>query len=588
MKQPATLPTLRRQGAALTVLALAVVLAALAGLCFGSQGYTPLQLWQAWCSGDPQNAVYRVLLHVRWPRTLAGLLAGSALAAAGVLLQAVLNNAMASPNVIGVNAGAGLAALCAAALWPAHPNAVQPAAFAGALAAALLVYGLALGAGVSRTTLVLAGLAVSGMLTAGMNTIKLLYPDAIAGASDFLVGGLSGVTLSGLKGAVPYLITGTLLALLLAADLNVLCLGEQSAASLGLHIGAVRFLGILAAALLAGAAVSFAGLLSFVGLLAPHIARQLVAITIAFCCPRPCCWGRLLLCCVMCWHAACLLRLNCQWAFCCPSSAGRSSLACCCTAGGGECMIELQHVSAGYGAQDVVRDVSFAAPNGQLTALIGPNGSGKTTLLRAMTRTLPCRSGNILLDDRSIASYGRKEFARTAAFMPQSRPVPGITVRALVAHGRFPYLGFSRRMTAQDTAAVEQAMRRTGTLDWANRDVRALSGGERQRVYLAMALAQGGTTILLDEPGAFLDVRAQFELLDLLRSVAAGGKAVVLVMHELPQAMQYADRIALLGGGRLLGCDTSAALAATGAVDRVFGVRLCRAPDGVWYVKAEG
>lgn len=240
MKQPATLPTLRRQGAALTVLALAVVLAALAGLCFGSQGYTPLQLWQAWCSGDPQNAVYRVLLHVRWPRTLAGLLAGSALAAAGVLLQAVLNNAMASPNVIGVNAGAGLAALCAAALWPAHPGTVQPAAFAGALAAALLVYGLALGAGVSRTTLVLAGLAVSGMLTAGMNTIKLLYPDAIAGASDFLVGGLSGVTLSGLKGAVPYLITGTLLALLLAADLNVLCLGEQSAASLGLHIGAVR------------------------------------------------------------------------------------------------------------------------------------------------------------------------------------------------------------------------------------------------------------------------------------------------------------------------------------------------------------
>lgn len=206
-------------------------------------------------------------------------------------------------------------------------------------------------------------------------------------------------------------------------------------------------------------------------------------------------------------------------------------------------MIELQHVSVGYGAQDVVRDVSFAAPNGQLTALIGPNGSGKTTLLRAMTRTLPCRSGNILLDDRSIASYGRKEFARTAAFMPQSRPVPGITVRALVAHGRFPYLGFSRRMTAQDTAAVEQAMRRTGTLDWANRDVRALSGGERQRVYLAMALAQGGTTILLDEPGAFLDVCARFELLDLLRSVAAGGKAVCWLCTICPRPCSM--RIAL-------------------------------------------
>lgn len=98
-------------------------------------------------------------------------------------------------------------------------------------------------------------------------------------------------------------------------------------------------------------------------------------------------------------------------------------------------------------------------------------------------------------------------------------------------------------MTAQDTAAVEQAMRRTGTLDWANRDVRALSGGERQRVYLAMALAQGGTTILLDEPGAFLDVRAQFELLDLLRSVAAGGKAWCWLCTSCPRPCSM--RIAL-------------------------------------------
>ena len=195
-------------------------------------------------------------------------------------------------------------------------------------------------------------------------------------------------------------------------------------------------------------------------------------------------------------------------------------------------MIELQHVSAGYGAQDVVRDVSFAAPNGQLTALIGPNGSGKTTLLRAMTRTLPCRSGNILLDDRSIASYGRKEFARTAAFMPQSRPVPGITVRALVAHGRFPYLGFSRRMTAQDTAAVEQAMRRTGTLDWANRDVRALSGGERQRVALASRLALRPRVLLLDEPTANVDAASARAIALAVRNSTAEGMTVVCATHD--------------------------------------------------------
>ena len=214
-------------------------------------------------------------------------------------------------------------------------------------------------------------------------------------------------------------------------------------------------------------------------------------------------------------------------------------------------MIELQHVSAGYGAQDVVRDVSFAAPNGQLTALIGPNGSGKTTLLRAMTRTLPCRSGNILLDDRSIASYGRKEFARTAAFMPQSRPVPGITVRALVAHGRFPYLGFSRRMTAQDTAAVEQAMRRTGTLDWANRDVRALSGGERQRMLLAQVLCQEPDVLLLDEPGNHLDLRFQQELFLLIDAWRREpGHAVVSVVHDLSLARKFGTHALLLSSGR--------------------------------------
>ena len=213
-------------------------------------------------------------------------------------------------------------------------------------------------------------------------------------------------------------------------------------------------------------------------------------------------------------------------------------------------MIELQHVSAGYGAQDVVRDVSFAAPNGQLTALIGPNGSGKTTLLRAMTRTLPCRSGNILLDDRSIASYGRKEFARTAAFMPQSRPVPGITVRALVAHGRFPYLGFSRRMTAQDTAAVEQAMRRTGTLDWANRDVRALSGGERQRIAIARAILKNAPILIFDEATSALDSRSEKHIQKSLK-VLMKNKTVIAVAHRL-STLREMDRIVVFEHGRIV------------------------------------
>ena len=159
---------------------------------------------------------------------------------------------------------------------PTVPGAVQFASFLGALGCSMLVYALAWRAGLSRTTLVLAGLAVSGMLTAGLNTLTLLWQEVVASSPGFMTGGLSGVTLSMLAAALPYLVVGMLLALFLAVDLNVLCLGEESAAGLGLHVTRTRFLGILAAALLAGAAVSFAGLLSFVGLLAPHMVRRFV------------------------------------------------------------------------------------------------------------------------------------------------------------------------------------------------------------------------------------------------------------------------------------------------------------------------
>lgn len=261
-----------RRAAALTVL-LAVCL--LLSIGCGSQWYSPAQLWQAVRSADTRDPVYRILFFVRLPRTAAALLAGSALGVAGALIQSVLNNAMASPNVIGVNAGAGLGALLAASLLPGAAALLPGAAFTGALAAALFIWMLAAMAGLSRTTLILAGVTVSSILTACMNTLKLLFPDAAVGSAAFLLGTLSGVTAAQLQRALPWLAAGFVLAALLAADLNVLQLGEDMAAGLGLAVGRVRFAALLTAALLAGAAVSFAGLVGFVGLLAPHIARRL-------------------------------------------------------------------------------------------------------------------------------------------------------------------------------------------------------------------------------------------------------------------------------------------------------------------------
>ena len=261
-------------------------------------------------------------------------------------------------------------------------------------------------------------------------------------------------------------------------------------------------------------------------------------------------------------------------------------------------LLEASGIGKNFGETKVLKDISLTLEQGEALAIIGSSGSGKTTLLRCLNflerpDTGVIRvNGETMWDAADPATQRESEVRKKRLhfgmvfqsfnLFPQYTALENVTLaRELMAKNN----GESRE---DIRSAGMELLSQMGLVDRANHYPHQLSGGERQRVYLAMALAQGGTTILLDEPGAFLDVRAQFELLDLLRSVAAGGKAVVLVMHELPQAMQYADRIALLGGGRLLGCDTSAALAATGAVDRVFGVRLCRAPDGVWYVKAEG
>lgn len=249
--------------------------AAALSLCLGSQDIPPGELLAALRQGDPDDPVLRILFYVRIPRTLAAGLAGSSLAMAGALIQAVLNNAMASPNVIGVNAGAGFAALLAACLAPGRAGLTPLASFLGALCTALFIYALAAKAGLSRTTLILAGVAVSSMLTAGSNALTFFFPDTVVGASAFLLGGFNGVTLAAVRSAGGYLAAGMVLAVALAADLDVLGLGEESAAGLGLHVGRTRFLAVLAAALLAGAAVSFSGLLGFVGLLVPHMARRL-------------------------------------------------------------------------------------------------------------------------------------------------------------------------------------------------------------------------------------------------------------------------------------------------------------------------
>lgn len=261
--------------ARLLILAAAALLCAFLGLSFGSSDAGLFSAVRDLLTGKAQSPGARIFLYVRLPRVLASMLSGSALAVSGVLIQAVLGNPLASPNVIGVNAGAGFFTFLTMAILPGLPQAAPFGAFFGALLATLIIYAIAAAAGAGKLTIILAGVAVSSIFTAGINTVKTFFPDTLYNGSTFLIGGFLGVSLSDLSPACFMILPALLAALLLARQTDVLCLGEETAKSLGLPVAGLRFALIMLSCTLAGCAVSFSGLLSFVGLLVPHIARRL-------------------------------------------------------------------------------------------------------------------------------------------------------------------------------------------------------------------------------------------------------------------------------------------------------------------------
>ena len=239
-------------------------------------------------------------------------------------------------------------------------------------------------------------------------------------------------------------------------------------------------------------------------------------------------------------------------------------------------MMELRQLRAGYGEHMVLDGVDLALRPGEVLALLGPNGSGKSTLIRAALGLLPLTGGQVLIDGADAAALTPRQRAQKAAYLPQTRPVPNITALRMVLHGRFPHLTYPRRFRQEDYAAAMAALEQADAACLARRPMPELSGGQRQRVYLAMALAQDAPTLFLDEPTAFLDVSHQLEVGRLAGQLARQGKAVVLVLHDLPLALSTADRLAVLKGGRLLAVDGPEALCADGILNSVFGIELGR------------
>ena len=222
---------------------------------------------------DPQS---QIIWNIRMPRTIVGALVGINLSLSGAILQAIMRNPLADPHIIGISSGAGLAGVVIMILFPALEYLITPVAFVGAMLAAICIYILAWKNGIKPVRIILAGVAVSAFLSAGISGLMIFYSDRVHGALMWMVGGLAARSWPHVNIILPYAIIGLVLALASAAYLNILQLGDEMARGLGVNVEVTRIVMTAIAALLAASAVSVVGLLGFVGLVVPHAARLLI------------------------------------------------------------------------------------------------------------------------------------------------------------------------------------------------------------------------------------------------------------------------------------------------------------------------
>ena len=243
-------------------------------------------------------------------------------------------------------------------------------------------------------------------------------------------------------------------------------------------------------------------------------------------------------------------------------------------------MLEQNRISAGDGKQTVLDGISVDFEKGKLTSIIGVNGCGKSTLLKAILGILSLSSGEIFIDGENLLTISRNEIAKKIAYLSQGKNIPDMTVEQMVLHGRFPYLSYPRRYSSHDREVAIKAMETVGVAEFAHKPLYSLSGGMRQNAYIAMALAQDTDYILLDEPTTYLDIAHQLELMRILRKLADSGKGIVTVMHNLPIAFDFSDKLTVMSNGKIIAYGAPSEICESHIVEDIFGVKIKQVQKG--------
>ncbi|QGH20075.1 ABC transporter ATP-binding protein [Clostridium butyricum] len=216
--------------------------------------------------------------------------------------------------------------------------------------------------------------------------------------------------------------------------------------------------------------------------------------------------------------------------------------------------ISVRNLSISYEDNNIIEDMDLSIPKGMITIIIGSNGCGKSTILKTIARINKPKNGDIFINNKNIKKIKEKDIAKEVAFLPQGPVCPsGLTVRELVAYGRFPHQKLIGGLNSHDKEIIDWAINETGLSDFKDREVENLSGGQRQRAWIAMTLAQETDIIMLDEPTTYLDMSYQLEVLEVLEKLNKEKNiTVVIVLHELNNACRFANNIVGLKKGKII------------------------------------
>lgn len=269
----------------LLILVALLVASMFISLIFGSTSVSLADIWRTLWSSELTDSASQIIWNIRLPRNIVAALVGACLATSGAILQAVMKNPLADPQIVGVSSGAGLMGVIILILFPGYDYLVPMVAFLGAMGAALMVYALAWKNGIRPSRIILAGVAVSAFLGSGISALLVFFGDRVQGALLWMVGGLAARSWPQVEVLLPYAIVGLIFACMGAKRLTILSLGDEAAKGLGLKVEQTRFMMTAVAALLAAGAVSIAGLIGFVGLVIPHILRLIIGNDYAYLLP---------------------------------------------------------------------------------------------------------------------------------------------------------------------------------------------------------------------------------------------------------------------------------------------------------------